>query len=562
MLVLDGQTDTDSQLTERDRPCSDDGLILVSGIGTDPGSCLVESDCACAHNGLLLVSDIGADPDSRLVEDDCACAHNGLLLMSDVGADPGSCLAEGDCTCSDDSPVLARTAPRSRDTLSYRLSLCNVDSLVQDYYLAFNPLSQAGAIVFNQRVLALLNTFQQPRTLPEGVRLAGDPPNGLQMARRLAHLGLLEPVDSHRQPKRTNPQTLTVWLHLTNACNLRCTYCYLTKTNEAMDTSTGRAAIDAVFRSAIRHQLKAVKLKYAGGEPTLNFRLVRALHEHARSLAASHGLELHEVVLSNGVALSNPMLDFMRGASMRLAISLDGLGATHDTQRRFANGCGSAHMVARSVDRALAKGIKPHLSITVTNHNADRVADAVAFALERDLLFNLNFYRENDRAIDPKSLVAEDARLIAGVRAAFKVIEERLPRRSLMATLVDRANFISPHDRPCGVSYNYLVIDPRGRVARCQMEIEHAVTDVWAEDLLDAVRNRQVGFQNVAVDEKEGCTGCAWRYYCAGGCPLLTYRSTGRSDVKSPYCNVYRALYPDVLKLEGLRLLKWGAQGV
>jgi len=42
MLVLDGQTDTDSQLTERDRPCSDDGLILVSGIGTDPGSCLVE----------------------------------------------------------------------------------------------------------------------------------------------------------------------------------------------------------------------------------------------------------------------------------------------------------------------------------------------------------------------------------------------------------------------------------------------------------------------------------------------------------------------------------------
>jgi len=47
---------------------------------------------------------------------------------------------------------------------------------------------------------------------------------------------------------------------------------------------------------------------------------------------------------------------------------------------------------------------------------------------------------------------------------------------------------------------------------------------------------------------------CGW---CAGGCPLATYRATGRYDVKSPNCNIYRALFPEALRLEGLRLLKY-----
>ncbi|HID63887.1 MAG TPA: SPASM domain-containing protein, partial [Anaerolineae bacterium] len=115
----------------------------------------------------------------------------------------------------------------------------------------------------------------------------------------------------------------------------------------------------------------------------------------------------------------------------------------------------------------------------------------------------------------------------------------------------------NPHNRPCGAGHSYLVIDQNGRVARCQMEIERTVTDITAEDPLGVIRTNQIGFHNLSVDEKDGCRECVWRYWCAGGCPLLTYRVTGRNDVKSPYCNVYQALYPEVLRLEGLRLLKW-----
>jgi uncharacterized protein len=143
------------------------------------------------------------------------------------------------------------------------------------------------------------------------------------------------------------------------------------------------------------------------------------------------------------------------------------------------------------------------------------------------------------------------------LRAAFAVIEERLPKRSLIGALVDRSSFAGPHQRSCGAGHNYLVVDHKGGVARCQMEIERTVTNVFAQDPLQEIQLHTTGFQNLAVDEKEGCRDCHWRYWCAGGCSLLTYRVTGRNDVKSPYCNVYKAIYPELLRLEGLRLLKW-----
>lgn len=64
------------------------------------------------------------------------------------------------------------------------------------------------------------------------------------------------------------------------------------------------------------------------------------------------------------------------------------------------------------------------------------------------------------------------------------------------------------------------------------------------------------GVQNLSVEEKEGCKTCLWKYWCAGGCPLSTFRATGRYDVKSPNCHIYKALYPEVVRLEGLRLLR------
>jgi uncharacterized protein len=185
----------------------------------------------------------------------------------------------------------------------------------------------------------------------------------------------------------------------------------------------------------------------------------------------------------------------------------------------------------------------------------DGLADAVSFAMDRDLLFNLNFYRPCDSKTAQDDLHIGEDRLIAGMQRVLAVIEDRLPGYSLVGAMVDRANFGVPHIHTCGAGRSYLVIDQRGQIAFCQMEIENPVTNIRAQDPLAVIR--QSGrFRNPSVEEK-GCEGCPWRYWCTGGCPLLTYNATGRYDARSPYCQVYQALYPELVRLEGLRLLEW-----
>ncbi len=413
------------------------------------------------------------------------------------------------------------------------------------HLLMFNPRGHAGPVVLNEAAQMQLAAFAQPGLLADAT------------AQQLAAAGLLQPVGTPAKLPDHQPAALTAWLHVTNDCNLRCTYCYIDKTDAAMDAATGTAAIDAIIRSALANNFEAVNLKYAGGEATLNFKLVQTLHLYAKEQTAQAGLHLSSGVLSNGVALTGGMLDFLREQAIQLMISLDGSAAEHDRQRVFVNGRGSYRQVTRSIDRALAHGVQPHLSITVTGESVDGLADAVCFALDRELLFNLNFYREHDARKSHAEMRAEDEQLISALRAAFAVIEARLPRQSIIGALIDRSSFAGPHQRSCGAGHNYMVVDHKGSVARCQMEIERPVTDVFALNPLQEIQLHATGFQNLAVDEKEGCRDCQWRYWCAGGCSLLTYRATGRNDVKSPYCNVYKAIYPALLRLEGLRLLKW-----
>jgi len=467
--------------------------------------------------------------------------------------------AGGDCACPDGglSPALPIIAPNIAALWRIPPDLVRT-RLDEEHTLLFNPTGQSGPVVVNRSAAALLDGFCSARRLDDFALPSGvDPADGLSATQRLAELSLLVSGPIAPTLERRAPQTLTAWLHTTNACNLACSYCYIDKSAEPMSEETGRQAVDAVFRSALAGGFRAVKLKYAGGEATLNFKLVMLLHRYAKGLAQQYNLDLHGVVLSNGIALTRPMLDFLRDEGIRLSISLDGVGETHDRQRAFVNGKGSFTHVQRGIDRALAQGVTPFLSITVTAESADHLPEAVAFALDRDLPFNLNFYRDHSAIAGPVALRADNERLVAGMQAAFALIEERLPQRRVIDSLVDRSAFHEPHEYACGAGHNYLVIDQTGGVSACQMEIERPLSDVFADDPLGEIRLHSGALKNVPVTEKEGCRECDWRFWCAGGCSLLTQRVTGRTDIRSPYCDVYKALYPDVLRLEGLRMLKW-----
>jgi uncharacterized protein len=147
--------------------------------------------------------------------------------------------------------------------------------------------------------------------------------------------------------------------------------------------------------------------------------------------------------------------------------------------------------------------------------------------------------------------------MICNMQAVFAWLEQELPRQRIIDGLLDKASMQVPHQHACGVGRNYLVINQRGEVSRCQADMKHAVTTIHAHDILREVQQARAGPLAVAVEEKEGCRSCTWRAWCAGGCPLVTYRATGRNDLRSPNCAIYQALFPLVVRLEALRLLTY-----
>jgi len=331
-----------------------------------------------------------------------------------------------------------------------------------------------------------------------------------------------------------------------------------------MSVKTGKLAIDAVFRSANLHGYRDVKFKYAGGEPLIRVEVVWALHQYALEQAPKD-VTVQGVVLSNGILLSPEIIKQLKTLDIGLMISLDGLGDVHDRQRPMAGGGSSSAKVQAAIDLAIAHNLWPAISITVTGQNADGLVDLVSWLLapERNLLddpekclkFSLNFYRETDCSSPQPELRLDEDRIIKGMLAAYKVIERHMPRYSLLGGLADRANFVAAHERTCGVGENYLVFDHQGRVSKCQMAIDQPVTTVLDPDPLLTIREDTSGLQNPPISEKKDCVACEWKHWC-GSCPLAAYRATGNYTAKSANCTIYKTIFPELLRLEGLRLLK------
>ncbi len=517
-------------ITNRDLPNKTDHIPMSAGTMAKVTS-EIESDCACPVDDMILASDLQELGKPNMLEDDCACPGDGLTIENQF--------------------------TYFNENARYIMPPLYTALVTGEYSLAFNSLGQSGVVVLNQPAMALLRDFMSSKTLAQGAGSTGDPAGALIAAHRLATLNLLQSVGSSMELKRSIPKTLTAWLHLTNECNLRCDYCYLHKTHDHMSLERGQQSVDAVFRSAIAQSFSQVKLKYAGGESTLEFGLILKLHDYALEQANRLKLGLIGVVLSNGIGISDHMIESLHQRNIRLAISLDGISEYHDSQRRFQNGKGSFALVERSLDRLARHNFKPSITVTVSQRNADGLPLVVEYLLERRLQFTINFYRENEHSASFYDLTYQDEQMINAMQKAFVKIENKLPPFSILGAITDRARLDSPHAQPCGVGHSYMVIDQKGNVAKCHMEIERKITDISVADPLRVLQLDKTGIQNHSVEEKEGCRACEWRYYCAGGCPALTYRVTGRYDVKSPNCRIYKALFPEVLRLEGLRLIKY-----
>lgn len=426
------------------------------------------------------------------------------------------------------------------------------------HWLVCHPTGKGRLAVIDQEALALLELFRNPVSFSYVVEQVVWPFASLaNVFMHFLRLGWICPEDAPSTPLfPEDDKSLSAWLHVTNACNLRCSYCYISKSSEHMHEDVALRSVDAIFRSADAGSRKDLLLKYAGGEASLLMPRVFAIHDYAAGLARERGIRLSAFLLSNGVALSGSAIEGLKARGIGLMISLDGIGTAHDDQRPLLGGQGSFKYVRRTLDRLHDYGLTPHISVTISQRNLAGLPDLISYLLDQALPFSLNYYRDNDCSAHLQDLSFSDAAIIQAMTKVMSLIEERLPAYNLLSSLLDKADLESPHQRTCGVGQNYLVIDQRGGIAKCHADITRTITNISDADPLRTIQLDRTGLQNVAVDEKEGCRSCQWRYWCSGGCPLLTQRVTGRTDVKSPNCSIYQALFPQVLRLEALRLLE------
>lgn len=428
--------------------------------------------------------------------------------------------------------------------------------LKNGYTALFNPFGPGGVVVTNQAAYDGLEMFKQPVSLAQAHRASI--PHGEDNLEKLCSTGILQVDGNWLSPDFQPSPALSVWLQVTNACNLSCPYCYIRKDGQSMAPETGRAALEAVFHSAQLHGFETVRLKYSGGEPSLQGELVLLLHDYSCELAERHGIEFQDVLLSNGVSLSSQFIQGLKAREMRVMISLDGIGDFHDVQRPLASGYGSFERVQQTIESLIKAGLPPHLSITITAHNLEGLPEVVRYALAHNLTFSFNFYRETAPG-DP-ALRYDEAEMIAALCKAFTVIEEELPAWSMLGMLLDRGQLLEPRQRTCGAGQNYIVVDHQGRIAQCHMQMERSLGEVFSTDPVQAIQGAEL-LPNIAVDEKEGCRECQWRYWCSGGCAVVVQNHRDNGSGRSPNCNIYQAIYPEAIRLEGLRLLKYAKAG-
>ena len=147
--------------------------------------------------------------------------------------------------------------------------------------------------------------------------------------------------------------------------------------------------------------------------------------------------------------------------------------------------------------------------------------------------------------------------MIDGLRARSRSSRRCCRRGACSDRCSIAGQLLQPRQKSCGVGDDYVVDRP----ARPDRAMPHGA-GLHARrrapvDPVRAVRSDSAPIRNLLVDDKAGCRDCTWRHWCSGGCAVATFAATGRFDVRSPNCRIYKTIYPEAVRLEGLRLLAY-----
>lgn len=325
-------------------------------------------------------------------------------------------------------------------------------------------------------------------------------------------------------------------LHIAHDCNLACRYCFAEEgeyhgRRALMSYEVGKAALDfLITNSGNRRNLE---VDFFGGEPTLNFQVVKDLVKYGREQEKIHDKKFRFTLTTNGVLLNDEIMEFANQEMSNVVLSIDGRKEVNDYMRPFRGGQGSYDRIVPKFQKFAESRNQNNYYVrgTFTHHNLDFSKDVLHLA---DLGF---------KQISVEPVVAQDT-------DDYAIRKEDLPQLfaeydSLAAEMVKREkegqafNFfhfmidleggpcVAKRLSGCGSGTEYLAVTPWGDLYPCHQFVGN--DKFLMGNVFEGVKNTEIRdeFKCCNVYAKKKCRECFARFYCSGGCAANSYNFHG-----------------------------------
>ena len=350
--------------------------------------------------------------------------------------------------------------------------------------------------------------------------------------------------------KARNTVVKALCLHVAHTCNLNCSYCFASQgkfhgERALMSFEVGRQAIDfLVAHSGGRTNLE---VDFFGGEPLMNWQVVKDIVAYARSLEAEHHKRFRFTLTTNGVLVDEEVIDFANREMHNVVMSLDGRKEVHDRFRKDYAGRGSYDVIVPKFQKfAKARGERDYyIRGTYTHHNTDFTRDIFHMA-------DLGFTQLSMEPVvcppdDPCALTEEDMPVLF---EQYELLAREMLRRekegrgfTFYHYMLDLTHGPCIYKRisGCGSGTEYMAVTPWGDLYPCHQFVNdpaYLLGNIW-----DGVTNEKVRdeFKLCNAYARPECQDCWAKLYCSGGCPANAYHASGSiRGIHEQGCRLFR----------------------
>jgi len=372
--------------------------------------------------------------------------------------------------------------------------------------------------------------------------------------RRLMQRGKLysneQPSGAVRHKDKDQADVKALCLNVSHVCNMSCAYCFAGKgqyggVGGLMDIGTGMAAIDFLLKNSIGRS--NLDVDFFGGEPLLNWGVVKGIVEYARKKEQESGKKFRFTLTTNALLIDDEVISFSNREIHNVVLSLDGRMETHDAMRKLPGDKGSyaeiLPLLKKMVEERRGKGY--YIRGTYTRKNLDFATDILHIA---DLGFKeLSMEPVVSKPGGEFSLEAGD---LPEICRQYEILAIEMLRRKRIGRGFNFYHYILDlkggpciHKRiaGCGVGTEYLAVTPGGELFPCHQFIgdnKFLMGDVWRGISNRLLRNEFLGND---IFSRSECRVCWARLFCSGGCAANAYHETSSlSGVYELGCEMFK----------------------